>query len=413
MNTGQPTQDEKDLVNRNQQINQSSTQKSDDQNQTMPVAPPPPPPVTPTEQNIPIKTTPPNPPSTPVQPPVPNPEPENRIPLQQPSEHNVGVGTPNIGVEEKTTPAPSSLVAPVPPTPAAPPMPEPEPMPMPTPPTPAPKPNPVPPQEETPVLAPIEENETLEDQKPKNEDENVIEVEDANFQPATPQVPKTPENPQPVQVKNYQNPQDAPQVPQPPVKASALNASLMALILVALVVGSAGGFFGFKYWDNFKSSASSVEATPTATNSPSLDVNTWSNYTSNLYDFSLKYPNGWQASTTDPQAETLVFASNKESLTGEPTGYKIEINFQNSNDKTLKQWVEANTVATGEKKAAKEITVSNKTAYQQELSKNGPKVATYIERPSKVMVVTYSAPESIFGEGGQWYNNFINSIQLN
>ncbi len=279
---------------------------------------------------------------------TPPPPPKNDIPLQQPSEHNVGVGTPNIGVEEKQTPA---------------------------------------------------------------TDAN-IEVEAYNSPPPASQPPQpAPTNPEPpLQVKNYQNtnPQDA---PQPPIKAGGSNTTLTILIILALILGSVGGFFGFRYLDKSKTSAS-TETTPTAVASPSLDVNTWQTYTSTLEKFKLKYPTGWFASTTSGDADSLVFASNKESLEGTPTGYKVEINFQNANGLTLQKWVEANTATTGEQKPAKEITVSGQTAYQQELSKNGAKVATYIERPSKIMVVTYSAPENVFGSGGQWYNSLVDSITL-
>ena len=155
-------------------------------------------------------------------------------------------------------------------------------------------------------------------------------------------------------------------------------------------------------------------ASPETTETPTKDVNLWPTYTSTLFDFSLKYPRGWYAKTTEPEAEVLAFSENKESLESTLTGFKIEIVFQVDNGKTLKDWVEANSVSTGESKKAKEITISEKTAYQQELVKNDPKVATYIAIPSeqKVMVVTYSAPADKFGEGGEWYNNLINSIKL-
>lgn len=143
-----------------------------------------------------------------------------------------------------------------------------------------------------------------------------------------------------------------------------------------------------------------------------MDVNLWSTYSSTLYNFSLKYPNGWLASTTSPTAEEIVFAANNESLAGALTGFRIEINFQDANGKTLKSWVEANAVATNEKNAAKEIIVDSHTAYQQELTNNQPAIATYLSRGEKIMIVTYTAPAEEMGDGGAWYNNLINSIKL-
>ncbi len=204
----------------------------------------------------------------------------------------------------------------------------------------------------------------------------------------------------------------------PPVKVTSGSptAIVTALAILALVIGSFGGFFGFRYWDNLKTSASEANASPsptiTAPESPSLDVNAWSSYTSNLYNFSLKYPNGWFASTTDPEAQTLVFASDQETLDGDLTGFKIEINFQDANGKTLKSWVEANSVTINERSKAQEITVDGQTAYQQTVSKPQPSVVTYIARGEKIMTITYTAPPEMLGEGGDWYNNLINSITL-
>lgn len=345
--------------------NQSANQPVQDEknlNQTPPAPPPTPPtPPPPKEPSAMPQTPPPTPnPTPPPANPPPPPEPSketNNIPLQQPSEQNVGVGTPNIGVEEKQEPTPAQQAT------------------------------------------------------PNQDKEYTIDVADSNKNPANQPPPQPPDNTPALQIKNYQNPsQNIPAAPQPPVKASS-NTSLVIFIILAIITGSAGGFLGFRYYDQTKTSAS-TETSPQITESPTLDVNTWSTYTSTLYNFSLKYPNGWATSTTDQKAEALVFASNPESLSDTPTGFKIEINFQNSNDQTLKKWVEANTVIIGEKKTAKEITVSGQTVYQQELTKNGLQVATYLERPSKIMIVTYSAPETLFGEGGDWYNTLINSITL-
>ncbi len=203
--------------------------------------------------------------------------------------------------------------------------------------------------------------------------------------------------------------------PAPPTKAPNTGAILTVLAILAIVLGSAGGFYGFRYYDNLKITATtngSPSPEITITETPSLDVNLWSTYASTKYSYSLKYPNEWAASTTDAQADELVFASNEESLTGVPTGFKIDINFQDLSDKDLETWVEDNSVIVSEENPAKEVTVSGTTAYQQELTQNGPQVATYIEVGSMVMIVTYSAPSDTFGEGGDWYNTLISSIQL-
>lgn len=286
-------------------------------------------------------------------------------------EQNVGVGTPNIGVEK------------VAPQPGIPPLAIDKPEKPTTPPA---------PQNQNPDNADIE---VELDPKP-----NTIQVKHYGQEEASEIAPAPPEE---IQPKND---------PLPPVKASTgPGARIVLLTLLALVLGSAGGFFGYRYYDQVKTTAS-TPATPTPSQTPSLDTNLWPIYTNTTYKFSLKFPNGWVASTTDPAAESVTFTSNEESLTQTPTGYKIEVVFQDSNGKTLKAWVDDNTITLAETKKPKEIQVSEGTAYQQELSKNGSKIATYIERPNKIMIVTYSAPENLFGQGGDWYNNLINSIKL-
>lgn len=381
----QPTQDDKELVEQNQKTSQmtglppADNPPADDlptpPQSPAPVGPspsPPPPPPEPARPLSEVMAEPPKPtPSAAPPPPAPP------VPPPSPKE-NVGVGTPNIGVEN--TPTKPTSPAPAPPEPPSPP---------------------------EPIAPPQKEPETDKNKEYKID----VAAYSDDAEDRRREAPPAP-NAAPVQVKNYQNPD--PQVmagtPQPPVKAGNPNVSLVVFIVLALIVGSAGGFFGFRYWDKLKTSAS-VEKTPEATQSPALEGENLS-YTSNLYDFSLQYPVGWFASTTDPQAETIAFASNQDTLSGDPTGYKIEVNFQNSNGQTLKKWVEANAAAMGENKKAKEITVSGETAYQQELEKNGPKVATYIERQDKIMLITYSAAEGLFGEGGDLYNALINSIEL-
>lgn len=206
-----------------------------------------------------------------------------------------------------------------------------------------------------------------------------------------------------------------PAAPAVKISSGSPGSIITVLAIMALIIGSVGGFFGFRYWDNLKTSAateSSPSPTALASETPSLDVSTWSTYSSTLYNFTLKYPNGWSASTTDPNADSIIFASNQESVTGDLTGFRIEIGFQDANGKTLKSWVEANSVTTNNRNPAREITVDDETAYQQNISKPQVAVTTYIARGEKIMTVTYSAPEEMMSEGGDWYNNLINSITL-
>lgn len=343
MNTGRPTPQDEDLIKQNQQASQI------------------PPAGSPPQDNIPINQP---KPSIPPAPQSPHPSNDNDL-------ANVGVGTPNIGVEENDIP---------------------------------------PPEPKKPPEMP--------------EEKATFETSDVNLPPPPPPKQEPPNEtppPQPtpptdqVQIRNYQTsqPQSQPPsfTPKPPVKAPNSKTMLIIGTLLALGIGSAAGFYGFRYFDQIKTQAVQ-ESSTTSPESPSTDVSAWPIYNSTLYSFSLKYPNVWKINTTDPQADSIVIASNQESLEGELTGYKIEINFQNANAKNLASWIDANAVTSSEKSKAKEITVSDQKAYQQILSQNGPKVATYIDRSQKIMIVTYSAPQNIFGEGGDWYNKLINSIKL-
>lgn len=354
MDSGHPTDEEKDQV----KLNQQASDQPPPQTST-----PPPTAVPPEPSKSPPPTPEPMPPPKPVPPPPPPPPPLPATPQKPlleegPQPPDVGVGKPNIGVE-------------------------------------------------------------LEGKKPE---EAKIEVQTSNIdiknydqkpapQPSGPtpstEIPVSPAIQPGGAAPTKQN------APVPPIKASGgPAATIVVLALLALIFGAGGGFFGYRYWDRLKTSAS-TENTPTpSTETPSLDTAVWQIYTSTKDNFSIKYPNGWLASSTDPQAEKITFASNKASLEGAPTEYKVEVVFQDSQGKTLKDWVTANSVAIAETKSAKEVTVDGQTAYQQELSKNGQQIATYISRPDKVMIVTYSAASDKFGEGGDWYNKIINSIKL-
>lgn len=331
---------------------------------------------------------------SPSEPPVPPPPPAKPEEIPPPKAELKDKDEPKDEIEIISPPKPS-FPPPSPPPPKAPaPPPSPSPSPSPSPPPPPPPPPPSPPK---PPLAPTPE--------PDN-----IQFSRTDFSAKPPDKPVSPGIPaaQPAPEDKFSL---KPSQPIPPIKAGSGPAgTLVAMTIVALIFGGAAGFFGFRYFDGLKTSADIATSPNPSTNSQ--DISLWPSYTSEKYNFTLKYPKGWFASTTEPQAETLVFAKNEASLKDTPTDFQINLVFQESNGQTLKTWLEANAASSAENQPAREITVDSQTAYQQSLKNNGPKVATYLDRGEKVMVVTYSAPEEIFGEGGDFYNQVINSIVL-
>lgn len=371
MNTGLPSSNDKDQVKLNQQT-------SGDPQSTVSNPPPfnPPPAVPPAPAAVPLSSVSPPPaakpaPAVPVAPPI------------NQKNKDIGIGTDNIGVEKKLQP-PTPEIKITPPEPQAP-----------KPPTP-------------PPLPPVNEVSTAK-----------IEVQTTDIPIKSYDNSKTTDAPQ---ANPPIAPQSTPQVstaPPPPIKAGGGPAgTIVTLTVLALIIGAGGGFFGFRYWDKIKTSAS-TQTTPTPLVTASAgesasptDTANWTGYTNDKYKFTIKYPDNWLASTTDAQAEDIIFAANQASLAASPSGARLEIVFQDSNGKTLKSWVEANSVTTGETKPVKELTVSGATAYQQEQTRIQPAVSTYIERPGKIMIVTLTAPPSEMGEAGSWYNSIINSIVL-
>ena len=356
MNTGRATPGEKDQVKLNQQTTSDPMQGSVPQAPSAPSA----------GATPPASTPPPAPPSPPPLPPAPPATP----PLDdgEQKKQNIGIGEENIGVEKK-------LNQPAPP--------------------------PQPPVEEAKIeIQTYDTSKTTDAAKP-------VTVTTPPGQPLP--TPPSPGSPPPLK----------PITPAPPIKAGpSPAATIIVLAILALIFGTAGGFFGFRYWDKLKTSAStetspSPQAKVSAGLSPSAtDTSTWQTYTNSQYKFSLKYPSNWVSSTTDPQAQGIVLAANQESLSPSPSSFRVEIVFQAANGQTLKSWVEANATTTNETQPIKEITVSGQTAYQQEQTNLRPAVATYIERSEKVMIVTLTAPPSLMGEAGEWYNSLINSIVL-
>jgi len=373
-----------------------------------PAVPPIAPPVAPTpgpspEGDVPSSPSP-LPPPTPVPPPVPTPptppppSPPSPFPPAQsdtneppPSEDNFGVGRPNIGVEpedqKSSSPAQASAVPPGPPaSQSAPPM-----------------------QTDSSVnvkaVPPSAQNEPPSYTIPINKYSD--KVSDNTQGSAT--AANLPLNPNLANIAETPSPGSA---PKPPIKApSSAAGTITVLAILALIVGGFGGFFGFRYFDRLKTTASTLTSSSPGINQTAT-TEKGKTYSSTKYGFSLEYPSAWFASTSSNQADEITFASNQESLSIEPTGYKVNIVFQDTNGKTLKDWVEANSAATGNSKPVKSISIAEKTAYQQDLDRNGPGVTTYLELKDKIMIVTYTAPAEMISEGGDFYNQIINSIKL-
>lgn len=202
---------------------------------------------------------------------------------------------------------------------------------------------------------------------------------------------------------------------QPPTKSLSKGpaATITILAILALVFGGGGGFFGFKYYDKMKISASeNISASPN-TDTTTTSENGLKTYTNDFANFSLSYPNTWLINTENPQAEAIALASNAESLSGgTPTGNKIEITFEDLAGKTLKNFVDTKTTALNEKSEIKEIIVDEQAAYQQAQSNIRSAVVTFVERSEKAMLITYTAAEDKLTEGAEIYNNLINSIKL-
>lgn len=356
---------------------------------TPPVAVPPPPPPPPS----PIPPPPPPPPTPPASPVQPSPSiPPPPIDTSQPSpEENFGVGRSNIGVEpddqkEVAAPRPQAVPPVAPAKPSVPPM-----------------------QTDSSVnvkaVGPPPQNQPSSYNIPINKYSDKV----SDTTPGNGQQAGLPLNPN---LANISGAPSAGPVPKPPIKApSSATGTITTLAILALIVGGFGGFFGFSYFDRLKTTASTLSSASPGINQTATTEKE-KTYSSAKYGFSLEYPSTWFASTADNQADEITLASNQESLSSEPTGYKVNIVFQDSNGKTFKDWVEANSAATGNSKPLKTISVAEKTAYQQDLDRNGPGVVTYIELKDKIMTLTYSAPAEMIGEGGDFYNQIINSIKL-
>ena len=320
---------------------------------------------------------PPQPASTPVNPPASTPVDDNaKIEVSSPSDLPTPQATSNP--QQPATPPPEKAVEPLPT----------QPQPQANQPSPTPEPKPAP-----------QEN---------------IETSDHNV---------------PVQASPKIQPTNFKPMPMPPIKKQGTGKAVAIITSVAiafLIIGFSGGFFGYKYVPKFKNLISSSADTsetdnssqigsPISANSEPGDISAWPIYSNTTYKYSIKYPDTWyNQGANDPTSKTVLFSSFKpdESSTN-ISGYKVEIVFQDSNGKTLKDWIDANNVVSGASAQTPEkIQVSNQDAYQQQINGTNKNITAYISRTDKIMIITYYGPENTFATGKALYDKMISSIKL-
>lgn len=213
---------------------------------------------------------------------------------------------------------------------------------------------------------------------------------------------------------------------QPPIKQPKPHSSVALITTIAILflgLGFGSGFFGYKYVPKFQNmfgaSADTDKATtPTTIDSTTIDTNidtaTWKPYTNTKYKYSINYPGNWLSdSLTDKEIKTIQFTSYKQD-TGSTSadGYKVEITFQDSNGKTLKDWVSANNTISGTSGAPSKTTVNSKEAYQQELNGVSKSISTYVLQNNLVMIISYYASDAKFSTGKPYYDQMIESIKF-
>jgi len=234
----------------------------------------------------------------------------------------------------------------------------------------------------------------------------------------------------PVQASPKPQPTNFKPMPMPPIKQTGTGKAvgiITSVAIVFLIVGFSGGFFGYKYVPKFKNLISSSADTSETDNSSQIgspisnnaepgDVSAWPSYSNTQFKYSIKYPDTWyNQGANDPTSKTVLFSSFKpdESSSTNISGYKVEIVFQDSNGKTLKDWIDANNVVTGASAQSPEkIEVSGQDAYQQQINGTNKNITTYISRTDKIMIITYYGPENTFATGKVLYDKMISSIKL-
>ena len=207
--------------------------------------------------------------------------------------------------------------------------------------------------------------------------------------------------------------------------------------MIVLVLGLGSGFFGYKYYpDLLKNNAISADTisqdnpaqiaplieispsiSPSVSASPSASgdlTSNWTNYNNDKYKYIIKFPDTWFGQNTDnTQADTATFTSIKPSTTTTADGYKVEISFQNTNSKLLKDWIaDDNTIGGYGTPNLTLLKIDGKDAYQQTITASTKQINTYVFQANKVMIISYYAPTKTFDTGKVIYQNMINSIKL-
>jgi hypothetical protein len=193
--------------------------------------------------------------------------------------------------------------------------------------------------------------------------------------------------------------------------------------LVCICLGLAGGYFGGKYFSSIKTSADTNTTSangnitaPKSTAAQPGDVSLWPSYTSVKYGVTIKYPdNSYAQNVNDVNATGLVFTSYDPANTTFNNGYKIEVEMLAANGKSLQDWITSYNTTSGNTApgALTPVTVAGATAYQQTDTAAAQKsIATYLTVNDKVMMVTYSAPETNFATYQLVYDNLLKSIKI-
>jgi len=218
----------------------------------------------------------------------------------------------------------------------------------------------------------------------------------------------------------------------PPIRANDSNRAVVVTTTVAIAVILAGfgaGFGGYKMLQNQTAAADTAATTEppktiqtegsTSTSPETTKTNvSWNSYANTKYSYSLKYPDTWYGQGTDSAtANTIQLTSFKPSTSstgGISEGYKVEIVFQDTNAKTLKDWVDAHNASMSAKvTTSKDIFVGNKAALEQTLSEPIQSMATYVIHNDKVMIISYYAAEKDFEKGLTTYEDILLGINLN
>jgi hypothetical protein len=214
------------------------------------------------------------------------------------------------------------------------------------------------------------------------------------------------------------------------------RAAAMATVvsIFVLVIGLGGGFFSYKYWPNIlsKSAVSAdqllpdkttskptntpveekTEITPTETD---IEKTVQSSYTNTKYKYSLKYEESlFSQNTGNTQADNIILSNQKIGTASTLTsGFKIEVSFQESNSKLLKDWIaDDNIISNYGKPELTSLKIDGKDAYQQAIDVNGKSINTYVFQADKVMVISYFAAAKDFETNKKNYQDLIDSIKL-